>query len=98
MSEAPTELQAMFLDGGAYPDIPTDEVRTYWRPDDTSSNIVLNDSSEVIAARTTPEVAAAQKADIQARIANSGAGTKVLKSHLDALGLTAAVLEWAQQD
>ena len=97
MSHAPTEVQTWVLDGGAA-DVPCDEVITYWRNEDTDCHYVLTDSSEVIAARTTPEVAAAQKADIQARIANSGAGTKVLKSHLDALGLTAAVLEWAQQD
>ena len=97
MSHAPTEVQPWVLDGGAA-DTTCDKVITYWRGDDTDCHYVLTDLSEVIAARATPDVAAAQKADIQARIADSGAGTKVLKSHLDALGLTAAVLEWAQQD
>jgi len=97
MSHAPTDVQTWVLDGGAA-DVPCDEVITYWRGDDTDCHYVLTDLSEVIAARTTPEVAAAQKADIQSRIATAGTSTKVLKSHLDALGLTAAVLEWAQQD
>jgi acetaldehyde dehydrogenase (acetylating) len=36
------------------------------------------------------------KADIQSRIA-SGSSTPVTKAHLDDLGITAAVLQWAQE-
>jgi hypothetical protein len=97
MSHAPTEVQTWVLDGGA-DDIPCDEVIIYWRNEDTDCHFTLSDLSEVIASRISPEVAAAQKADIQTRMADSSISTKVLKSHLDALGLTDAVLEWAQQD
>ena len=43
----------------------------------------------------TPEEVAAVKLDIQGRIAG-GSSTPVTKTHLDDLGLTAAVLQWAQ--
>ena len=41
-------------------------------------------------------VAESVKADIQARVAG-GSSSPVLKSHLDDLGITAAVLAWAAQ-
>tara|TARA_Y100001973_G_scaffold86404_1_gene129362 strand:+ start:1008 stop:1295 length:288 start_codon:yes stop_codon:yes gene_type:complete len=43
----------------------------------------------------TPAEVAAVKLDIQNQIA-AGASTPVTKTHLDDLGLTAAVLAWAQ--
>ena len=42
----------------------------------------------------TPEEVAAVKADIEGLIA-AGSSTPVTKAHLDALGITAAVLQWA---
>ena len=42
----------------------------------------------------TPEEVAAVKADIEGRIA-AGSSTPVTKAHLDDLGITAAVLQWA---
>ncbi len=42
----------------------------------------------------TPEEVAAVRLDIQGRIAD-GSPTPVTKSHLDDLGITAAVLQWA---
>jgi len=54
------------------------------------------DSREVamVTMDRTPTEVAVVKADIQSRIA-AGSSTPVTKDHLDDLGITAAVLQWA---
>ena len=96
MSHAPSEMQPWVLDGGAV-DIPCDEVLSYWRTDDETSDVELSDGSVVISSRTPPPDAAAVKADILQRVAD-GASSPVLASHLDAMGYRQALLAWATRD
>jgi len=96
MSHAPTEVQPWVLDGGAV-DVPCDEVLSYWRAADETSDIELSDGSVVISSRTPPPDAEAVRADIRSRVDN-GEGTPVLASHLDAMGYRAALLAWATRD
>jgi hypothetical protein len=94
MSHAPFEVRPIVLDGGAV-DIPADEVTTDWRATDDTCDVVLSDGTHIISARTAPETADAVRADILQRVQN-GESTPVLASHLDQVGLRAALLEWAQ--
>jgi len=94
MSEAPTEVQAVILDGGDV-DIPATQVRTFWRDADTDSAVELLDGSVVISSRVEQADAESVRAAVQARI-TAGESTTVLASHLDTLGFREAVEEWAR--
>ena len=96
MSHAPSEVQAVLLsedDGNAENDTPAYETRTFWRAGDDACDVTLPDGSVVVSARG--DTSEAVKLDIQGRVSD-GSSTPVTKSHLDALGITNAILEWAQ--
>lgn len=94
MSHAETSIQPVLLNpGGAANDTPADEVRTFWTAGDDDCSVTLSDGSVVISTRTAPDVASSIRSEIQTRLANGD--TPVLASHMDALGLRAAVEEWA---
>ena len=96
MSHAPSEVQSVILnedDGTAPIDTPAYETRTYWRAGDDACDTTLPDGSIVVSARG--DEVQAVKLDIQGRV-SSGSSTPVTKSHLDDLGITAAILAWAQ--
>lgn len=94
MSTAPHELQQVVLDGGDV-DVPADEVRTFWRAGDTDANTTLTDDSVVVSTRSDADTAEYVRDAVQARI-EAGESTVVLASHLDALGLRAAVEQWVR--
>ena len=68
-----------------------------WGPVDTATMQTAPAGGRDVAMLTTnrtPEEVAAVKLAIQSRIA-TGSSTPVTKDHLDDLGITAAVLQWA---
>jgi len=100
MSHAPSEVQSTILNednGGAAVDTSAYETRTFWRTGDDACDITLPDGSIVVSARGDSDstVQAGIKSDILSRI-SSNSGTPVTKDHLDDLGITEAVLHWAQ--
>lgn len=100
MSHAPSEVQSTLLNednGGAASDTPAYETRTFWRAGDDACDITLPDGSIVVSARgdSDPTVQSNVRADILSRI-SSNSGTPVTKDHLDDLGITEAILHWAQ--